>query len=145
MSDEIIIEMLNEFKEMLLEILNRLEPEEDIPVPVERDPNGCQHVEYDEYEMEILCPLPAIESGYCVNHIGDYKEFVGLIELYVKDRLKVATAEEIKEANKKDRAWKSHLLEELGMTTGVMMRLIKQCETEKMEVGAIVNKILNEI
>ena len=143
MSDEIIIEMLNEFKEMLLEILNRLEPEEDIPVPV-IDPNACQHVEIDDYGTDIHCPLPAIESGYCVNHIGDYKEFVGLVELYVKDRLKVATADEIKEANKKDRAWKSHLLEDLGITTAVMMRIIKQCESEKMEIGAIVNKILNE-
>jgi hypothetical protein len=135
---------LNELRDICFEILSTLNdpPEELETIDEEPDPNACQSVEVDPYGAEIRCPLPVVSDGYCSNHLVGYKEFVGLVTLYVKDKMKVATIDEIKDANKNNRGWKSHVLEELEMTPSQFLSVVKDGEKRKLGPEEIVREIL---
>ena len=138
---------LHELREVCFEILSVLnDPQDDQELETideEPDPNACQSVEVDQHGMEIRCSLPVVSDGFCAVHVTGYKEFVKLVTLYVKDKMKIATIEEIKEANKESRGWKSHVLEELEMTPSQFISVVKDGEKRKLGPDEIVKEILN--
>ena len=147
---EQLMNMLCDIKKGQLEIIDILldkgsdgsGSEPDLPVIPERDPTKCRHFEVDDADMEILCPLPPQEEGYCVNHIADYREFKASVLLYVRFVRKEASDEDLKNASKENRSWKRDVLEDMDMTAGVLKKIIKEMTGTAEE---ITNKLLEEL
>ena len=128
---------MEELDPSLVEDEDEIENEDELEVIDENDELedrgfNCLWDEMDEAGNDIPCRLHILPNSdgslpdFCPKHIEEHKSWLDILELYVKDILKLCEPVLIKKMNKEQAGWKKNVEEQLGMTRYLITKFVNE-------------------
>jgi len=109
----------------------------------------CLWDEMDSEGRDIPCKLNVIPNSdgtmpdFCPKHTEEHTKYLEVLELYIKDILKICDPILVKKMNKEQQGWKKAIEDELGLTKYMLKKIIEEKHSEGKSITEIANDLDN--
>jgi hypothetical protein len=110
---------------------------------------SCLWDEMDSEGRDIPCKLNVIPNSdgtmpdFCPKHAEEHTKYLEVLELYIKDILKICDPILVKKMNKEQQGWKKAIEDELGLTKYMLKKVIEEKHAEGKSITEIANDLDN--